>query len=72
MREIKHFTVLALVIVAICIAGRVDYNDTVIGNMTKETYDVMRQELGNLSRSELVDIYLDNKEYWDSLGNNRY
>lgn len=72
MKELRHFAVLGLVIVAICIAGRVDYNDTVIGNMTKETYDVMRQELGNLSRSELVDIYLDDKEYWDSLGQNRY
>lgn len=59
------------VIIAICYAGRVDYNDAVLYNMDNSTYEVLREKLGDVSRSELADAYQNNKEYWDSLGRNR-
>ena len=59
---------LAAVIVAICVAGRFDYNDENIYNMSEGTYQVLREKLGDVSTSELVDVYMSDCEYWDSLG----
>lgn len=70
-KEILHLVVLVGVIIAICYAGRVDYNDAVLYNMDNGTYEVLRERLGDVSRSELADAYQSNKEYWDSLGRNR-
>ena len=56
------------VIIAICFVGRYDYNDEVIYHMSNETYDVLRERLGDVSTSELVDVYMSDCEYWDSLG----
>ena len=72
MKELRHFAVLGLVIVAICFVGRFDYNEEVIYNMNESTYNVLKKKLGDVSTSELVDAYMSNREYWDSLGQNMY
>ena len=59
---------LAAVIVAICFVGRFDYNDEILYNMREGTYEVLREKLGNVSSTELVDVYMSDCEYWDSLG----
>ena len=67
-KEFWHLVTLAAVIVAICFVGRFDYNDEVIYHMSNETYDVLRERLGDVSTSELVDVYMSDCQYWDSLG----
>lgn len=59
---------LAAVIVAICFVGRYDYNDEILYNMSERTYEVLREKLGDVSTNELVDVYMSDCEYWDSLG----
>lgn len=69
MKELlTHLVAMALVIVLICLAGRMDYNDEILYHMSEGTYEVMREKLGNVSSSELVDVYMSDCEYWDSLG----
>lgn len=48
-------------------AGRCDYNEQVIYNMSDDTYRIMKEQLSNPSDTEVVDEYLKNREYWDSL-----
>lgn len=67
-KEILHLLDLACVIVAICFVGRYDYNDEILYHMSEGTYEVLREKLGDVSSSELVDVYMDDQEYWDSLG----
>ena len=62
---------LVAVIVAACFVGRFDYNDEVLYNMSEGTYEVLREQLGDVSTTKLVDVYMSNCEYWDSLGNLR-
>ena len=68
MKELKYLLVLVAVIVAICFVGRFNYNDEVLYHMSEGTYEVLREKLGNVSSSELVDVYMSDCEYWDSLG----
>ena len=68
MKELKYLLVLVAVIVAICFVGRSDYNDEILYHMSEGTYEVLREKLGNVSSSELVDVYMSDCEYWDSLG----
>ena len=67
-KEILHLAVLVAVIVAICFVGRYDYNDEILYHMSEGTYEVLREKLGNVSSTELVDVYMSDCEYWDSLG----
>lgn len=67
-KEILHLVTLAAVIVAICFVGRYDYNEEVIYHMSNGTYDALKEHLGDVSSSELVDVYMSDCEYWDSLG----
>lgn len=67
-KEFWHFVNLAAVIVAICFVGRFDYNDEILYHMSEGTYEVLREKLGNVSSTELVDVYMSDCEYWDSLG----
>ena len=67
-KEILHIVVLVGVIIAICVAGSFDYNDEILYHMSEGTYEVLREKLGDVSSSELVDVYMDDQEYWDSLG----
>lgn len=67
-KEFLNLVTLAAVIVAICVVGRSDYNQEIIYNMSDGTYQVLREKLGDVSSSELVDVYMSDCEYWDSLG----
>ena len=67
-KEFWHLAVLVVVIAAICVVGRSDYNQEIIYNMSNGTYEVLREKLGNVSSAELVDVYMSDCEYWDSLG----
>ena len=67
-KEFWHLVALVGVIVAICLAGRYDYNDEVMYHMSDGTYQALREKLGNVSSTELVDVYMSDCEYWDSLG----
>ena len=66
-KEILHLVTLVAVIVAVCFVGRFDYNDEVLYQMSEGTYEVLREKLGDVSSSELVDVYMSDCEYWDSL-----
>ena len=68
MKELKYLLVLVAVIVAICFVGRFDYNDEVLYHMSEGTYEVLREQLGDVSTTKLVDVYMSDCEYWDSLG----
>ena len=68
MKELKYLLVLVAVIVAICVVGRFDYNDEVLYHMSEGTYEVLREQLGDVSTTKLVDVYMSDCEYWDSLG----
>lgn len=68
MNKISKYTLLVLVgIILLGLAGRCEFNEEVIYNMPNDTYQVMRRELDNPSDNELVDEYLNNPQYWDSL-----
>lgn len=49
------------------IAGRCDYNEQVIYSMPDDTYQLMKVELNNPSDTQLVDEYMNDPDYWDSL-----
>ena len=68
MEGLKHLLALALVVVAICVVGTYDYQEEVMSHMSEGTYEVLREKLGDVSTSELVDVYMSDCEYWDSLG----
>lgn len=68
MVELKHLMALLAVIVAICVVGTVDYNEEVLCHMSNGTYEVLKERLGDVSTSEMVEAYMSDKEYWDSLG----
>lgn len=68
MKGIKHLLALLAVIIAVCLVGRSDYNEEIIYHMSDGTYQVLREKLGDVSSSELVDVYMSDCEYWDSLG----
>ena len=70
-KEFWHLVALVAVIVAACFVGRFDYNDEVLYNMSEGTYEVLREQLGDVSTTKLVDVYMSDCEYWDSLGSLR-
>ena len=67
-KEILHLVTLVAVIVAACFVGRFDYNDEVLYHMSEVTYEVLREQLGDVSTTKLVDVYMSDCAYWDSLG----
>ena len=69
MKELlANLAALALVIVLICWAGKADYNEEVIYNMSNGTYEELRLKLGDVSENVLVEAYMADREYWDSVG----
>ena len=69
MEGMKHLLALLVVVVAICMVGTIDYNEEVISHMSNGTYEVMKEKLGSdVSTSEMVEAYMSDREYWDSLG----
>lgn len=63
-----HLLALVGVVVVICVVGRSDYNEEIIYHMSNGTYEALRERLGDVSSTELVDVYMSDCEYWDSLG----
>jgi len=68
MKELKHLLALLAVIIAVCFVGRFDYNEEILYHMSEGTYEVLREELGDVPATKLVDVYMSDCEYWDSLG----
>lgn len=64
----KNLLIMIGVVIAICFVGRFDYNEEIVYNMDESTYQVLKKKLGDVSTSELVDTYMSDREYWDSLG----
>lgn len=64
----KNLLIMAAVVIAICFVGCFDYNEEIVYNMDESTYQVLKKKLGDVSTSELVDTYMSDREYWDSLG----
>lgn len=49
-------------------AGKSEYNETVIYNMPETAYRIIVDSLGNgCSDTQIVNTYLSNKDYYDSL-----
>ena len=67
-KEILHLVALLGVIIAICVVGRFDYNDEILYHMSDGTYQVLREKLGDVSSTVLVETYMKDQAYWDSLG----
>jgi len=56
-------------VVMLGIAGRCDYNEEILYTMSEGTYKALKAELGeDATDSRLVDVYQENKRYWDSVG----
>lgn len=68
MKDLKHLLVLVAVLVATCVAGTMDYHEEVMCHMSNGTYEALRERLGDVSTSELVEAYMENQEYWDEVG----
>lgn len=64
----KNLLIMIGVVIASCFVGRFDYNEEIVYNMDESTYQVLKKKLGDVSTSELVDTYMSDREYWDSLG----
>ena len=67
-KELLHLVALLGVIIAICVVGRFDYNDEILYHMSDGTYQVLREKLGDVSSTVLVETYMKDQAYWDSLG----
>lgn len=66
-KNIRYVLLVLLAAALLGIAGRMDYNEAVIYNMPDKVYKTMKSELGNLSDSEIVDRYVEDKEHWDTV-----
>lgn len=70
MNKLTKYTLLVVVLLLLLgIAGRCDYNESVIYNMPDNVYQVMKVKLDNPSDSRLVDEYVNNRNHWDSIAN---
>ena len=67
-KELVHLLAIVGVIIAICVVGSFDYNDEILYNMSEGTYQVLREKLGDVSSTVLVETYIKDQAYWDSLG----
>lgn len=69
MKELKAIIGIVAIVVMLGVAGRCDYNEEVIYSMSDGTYKALKAELGeSVTDTKLVDVYLENKHYWDSVG----
>ena len=70
MNKLTKYTLLVVALLLLLgIAGRCDYNESVIYNMPDTVYQVMKVKLDNPSDSRLVDEYVNNRNHWDSIAN---
>ena len=59
---------LAIIVIAGCVyGGRVEYNDDVLSGMSDEKYKYIHDRIGGGSRSDVVDEYMSNKDFYDSI-----
>ncbi len=65
----KLFTaIFAAIVIAGCLyAGRGEYVDDILVSMSFEKYQAIHDHLGGASDSEIVDEYISNRQYWDSI-----
>lgn len=57
-----------IILLVIGVAGRYDYNEEVIYNISDNTYRAIKAKVGNdCSDTELVNEYQKNKIYWDNI-----
>jgi len=69
MKELKAIAGIIIAVVMLGIAGRCDYNEEILYTMSEGTYKALKAELGeDATDSRLVDVYQENKRYWDSVG----
>lgn len=65
MNKISKNTILVVAaIVLLGIAGRCDYNEAVMQEMSESTYKCIKARYSWYSDSEIVDEYQKNKTYW--------
>ena len=55
----------AIVIVGLAYAGRVDYNEEVLCLMSQEAYELISSELGTRSENRIVDEYRKDPDGWE-------
>lgn len=69
MNNPKIVLLIALaILVAIGIAGRCDYNESVLYNMSDTTYKAVKTTLKkDCTDTDIVNEYQSNKAYWDSI-----
>ena len=65
---LKNMLLMVLVIVAICLVGRLDYNEEIIQTMSQGTYEAIVEAMPSASESDIVEAYMSNRQYWDSVG----
>lgn len=63
MKRMEIILAVCFFILVLGLAGRNDYNETVIVDMPEATYDYMRPLFD--TESEMVDAYIGREEYWD-------
>ena len=70
MNKLTKYTLLVVALLLLLgIAGRCDYNESVIYNMPDNVDQGMKVKLDNPSDSRLVDEYVNNRNHWDSIAN---
>lgn len=59
---------LIMVVMAECVyGGRVEYNDDILSGISSEKYDFISSRISDNSRSAVVNEYMKNKRYYDSI-----
>lgn len=69
-RPAKHLLkimAIIIVILGILYGGRVDYNESVLSGMGMEQYQYIRDRIGSTNDSKIVDEYMSNKVFYDSI-----
>lgn len=71
MKKISKYILKAILIIATvagCVyGGRIEYNDCVESSISAEKYQYIQKRIGCTSRSEIIDEYMKNKVYYDSI-----
>lgn len=69
-KSVQYLLLVLLAVLLLGIAGRMDYNESIIYNMPDNVYKVIKAQLGNPSDGKIVDEYLKNREYWEEVAFN--
>lgn len=54
------------VFAAIIFAGRADYNEEIMQQMSEQTYHAISQELGTTDASRIVNEFVENRQKWEA------